>query len=352
MNLYFFPGIVRHIMQSIRRIGALLAKEWVEFFQGKAWVVVLVMPLFIGFLYAVVYREAETERFQMAHIGPLRAELRQLFKNGELQLIEYANNAAARMALTQGKVDGVLLWKETGNELTLLVDKTRSRSAVMLVNALNAALVTTYSRPDIPQIKLIYANPAIPVRWLSLPTWLIQVLFFIGLLQVAAAVADEKDRQTLNSLIISPLHYLEYIVARVCWYALVALAAVVCTLLFTGARLNLPPLIIFTLLGGCVFAAAGVLIGIACPNPLFARTVATLAYILGTIPIMLRDLSLPFQEALASFPSLMILNGLESSLQKGATYLNLLPFFSIVLLSETGLLLLISYLLLKFKLDL
>jgi hypothetical protein len=120
----------------------------------------------------------------------------------------------------------------------------------------------------------------------------------------------------------------------------------------TGARLNLPPLIIFTLLGGCVFAAAGVLIGIACPNPLFARTVATLAYILGTIPIMLRDLSLPFQEALASFPSLMILNGLEGSLQKGAAYLNLLPFFSIVLLSETGLLLLISYLLLKFKLDL
>ena len=174
------------------------------------------------------------------------------------------------------------------NRPVLLVSKTKAKEAIVIVNAINVALLQLYSRQSIPQFQLVFTNQSLAVRWLSLPVWLIQVILTVCLLQAAAAIADEKERQTLHSLLISPISFGDYLLSKLAWNSLVGTGAILLTLALTRAPLNLGMVISFGILGGMVYTSISIVIGLFSPSALFARTLATLAYIISALPLMVQ----------------------------------------------------------------
>lgn len=297
-----------------RRITTLIQKDFFEFCLSKSWIIVLMMPLFIGFLYLVVYRQAETETFSLAYTPNNDPTLIEVIKKSQINLRLFPHQKAAQSALNNGKIDGLIIENHQTKQSSLLIDKARAQEGIFIVNTINLALINASRPHQIPQINLVYNNEQLPVRWLSLPVWLLQIILTICLLQEAAAVADEKEKQTLHSLLITPMSTIEYLFSKLLWYTILGVGALFLTLLITKAPVNLCLLLLFSVAGSLTFGSLALLIGMSAPTALFARTFATLTYLISALPLMIRDLSFSWKECLYLFPSFLILKGFEKAL--------------------------------------
>ncbi|MGE5583771.1 MAG: ABC transporter permease [Bacillota bacterium] len=336
---------------GLKRIGVLLQKDFLEFFSSKSWIVVLVLPLFVTFLFTVIYHQAESEVFTIAYHGSLQKPLRQILSGPHLQLSARRSLDEAKKALSEGKIDGILLNTSlAGGEIKLLVDKTKAKEMTLIVDAINLALVKAYAPKNLPQVKLSFINRTVPARWISLPIWLIQIILTVCLLQAAAAIADEKEKQTLHSLVVSPMTLSNYLLAKVFWNSCVGIGGILLTLALIKPDINLLTVLIFGFLGCLIYAAISILIGLFTPGALFARTMATLVYIISAVPLMLKDLSFSWKSILGVFPSYLVLSGLDQALLKNPVNSTLL-FDGAGLILEAGLVLVLISIVLKYKAD-
>jgi ABC-type transport system involved in multi-copper enzyme maturation permease subunit len=338
-------------MPGLKKLLTLIEKDFSEFFSSKSWIVVLVLPLFVTFLYTVIYRQAETKNFTVACRSTVNSSIQRIFTAPHLQLKIYKDLTLAKKDLATAKIDGVILDSPgTSGPITLLVDKTRAGEAAFVAGAINSALVRAYTNQNIPLIKLVYLNQSISTRWISLPIWLIQIILTICLLQAAASIADEKERQTIHSLLVSPMTLNDYMFSKLIWNAFIGTGSILLTLLLTGAAINLFAVILFALLGCLIFSAASILIGLFSPSALFARAVATLTYIVAALPMMIKDLSFNWKFIFNLFPSYLIIYGLERALLSHPVN-TLFALSALGLIMETVLLLGITYIVLKHKAD-
>ncbi len=334
----------------LRRIYILIQKDFFEFCYSKSWLIVLMMPLFIGFLYLVVYKQAETESFTLAYTPNTDTALIEIIGKTQIDLKLYPDQNTAKSALTQGKVEGLILEYDGKNQPSLLIDKARTQEAIFIVNTINWALLNESRTQEASQIKLIYTNEQLPVRWLSFPVWLLQIILTVCLLQAAAAVADEKEKQTLHSLLISPMSIMEYLFAKLAWYSVIGIGALFLTISITKAPINLWYVLLFGIVGSLTFGALSLLIGLLAPTPLFARTFATVTYLVAALPLMVRDLSFAWKESLYAFPSFLVLKGFEKALLLNSA-LSEETFWIIGLLAQATVLLLITFFHIRNKSD-
>lgn len=308
-------------------MGSLVEREFAEFFSGKAWIVLVVLPLFITFIFNVVYRNEERGKLKIAYFAALRPELRQILANPQLQLVNYPAAAAARKALAQNKLDGIIvpvLPSET--RVDIIVNPANASRITSIIDNINVNIIRVYAKEGIPQFRLREAGSRTVLRWLSFPIWIIQIILALCLLQAASAVADEKEKQTFHSLMVSPLTFAEYLTVKLIWTTLVGLGAIWLTVVLTGSPVNFGPFTLISFLGCLVYSALAVAIGLLAPNPLFARTIATVTYLASAFPMMIQDLSFEGKFLLNIFPSFLTLRQLERSLLlKGPGWEGFLP---------------------------
>lgn len=333
-----------------QRIIALIRKDLSEFCFSKSWIIVLMMPFFIGFLYLVVYKQAEAEKLTLAYTPNTGSALVEVVQKSQIDLRLYPDLKTAKSALNRGIVSGVLIGNHRSEELSLLIDKTRAQEGILIVNTINIALINATNRQDIPQINLIYTNERLPVRWLSFPVWLLQIILTICLLQAAAAIADEKERQTLHSLLISPMSIMEYIMAKLIWFVIIGITAIFLTIGITKAPIDLWYVLLFGVVGSITFGSLSLLIGLLAPTTLFARAIATVTYLIAALPLMVRDLSFYWKESLYLFPSFLIVKGFERALSLSSSILEII-FWLTGLLFQAIILLFITRLYLQKKAD-
>ncbi len=334
----------------LKRITTLVRKDFFEFCFSKSWIIVLLMPLFIYFIYTVVYKQAETGNFTIAYTPNPDSALIKIISGTGINLKQFPDPNTAKSALNQGEIDGVILSDGQSSQLSLLVDKARTQEAVFIVNTINFALINAYRSQAIPQINLRFTNEQLPVRWLSFPVWLLQIILTVCLLQAAGAVADEKERQTLHSLLVSPMSFREYLLSKLIWYTVIGVGALFLTVFLTKAPLNLWYVLLFGVSGSLAFGALSLLIGLLAPTALFARTFATLTYLIAALPLMVRDISFAWKESLYLFPSFLVLKGFEKALLTNS-YQPEITFWVIGLLVQTFILLSITGTYLQKKAD-
>jgi hypothetical protein len=334
------------------KLLTLIVKDFSEFFSSKSWIVVLILPLFITFLYSVIYRQAEAKIFTVGCKTTVSSPMRQIFRTPQLKLKNYSDLELAKRDLAAAKIDGVMLGNpDKSGSIKLLVDKTRSQEAAFIVGVINSALIQAYTNKNIPLLKLVYLNNTVPTRRVSLPIWLIQLILTICLLQAASAIADEKERQTIHSLLVSPMTLTDYMFSKLIWNSLIGTGSILLTLILTGASINYWAVLIYGLLGCITYSAISILIGLFSPSALFARTVGTLAYIISALPMMIKDLSFAWKGFLNLFPSYQIMYGLERALLPHP-FNYLYTLYAIGLLGETLILLVVTSIALKKKADL
>jgi ABC-type Na+ efflux pump permease subunit len=339
-------------MEGLKRTLILLNKELTEFYSSKAWIIVLILPLFITFIFATIYhRTAENANYQIAYLPPLRSDLAVIFNQSGLRPVAYAKLPAARADLEKNKVDAVLLpTAAASNRIRLLVSQSGYQKALAVSNALNVALLQIYTKAEIPRLEIIGPKKTAAVDWLALPLWLIQIILTVCLLQNASQIADEKERQTFHSLLVSPLTVTNYLAAKLSWSVILGTAALMLTLWLTKSPAQPFYILTFGILGALVYSSLALLVGLLAPNALFARTVATVIYLASSLPLMVNQVDLAWKGLLNIFPTFLILRGFEAALLPSVVPEQLYSL-GWWLLGQAGLLFGLTYTMLKNKVD-
>lgn len=302
-------------MHCWKRIAILISREFTEFYSSKTWIIVLILPLFITFLFVTVYHQAKLENYKVAYTAKLSPVMTELLTKSQLQLVSYPTLQQAKAALTANQVDAVLYNVKTQpNRFTLLVNQSGYNKAVAISNALNVVLIRTYAHPDLPQIEIEGPPKNTPLDWIALPLWLIQIILTICLLQNTAMIADEKERQTLHSMLVSPMTLTEYLTAKLVWSTLLGTAALLLTLFLTRSPAHPGYIFSFGVLGALVYSGLAILVGLLAPNALFARSTATVLYLVSSLPLMVNHVGQTWKGLLQCFPTFLIRRGFEAAL--------------------------------------
>jgi ABC-type Na+ efflux pump permease subunit len=339
-------------MAFLKRIFILINKDLIDFYSSKAWILVLVLPLFITFLFTTVYHRTTTQNYRIAYLPPIREDLQAILTKSGLQTVAYHHQAAAKAALAQNKVDAVLLPRSTASSrFQLLVSPAGYQKAAAVSNALNVTLIRIYAHPELPQFEITGPPPAVSLDWIALPLWLVQIILTICLLQNTGQIAEEKERQTLHCLLVSPLTIIEYLTAKLSWSVLLGTASLILTLFLTKSPAQPLYILIFGVLGTLVYSSLALLLGLLAPNALFARATATVIYLASSLPLMLNNSNLSWQGILQAFPTFLIRRGFEAALLPTATFGQLTQAGGMLLL-QAGVLFGLAYFFTKNKVDL
>jgi hypothetical protein len=337
-------------MSWVKRTALLIGKEWTDFHSGKAWILVLILPLFITFLFTTVYREADVAKYTVGYWGNLPSQVVRLLSSAQITLKSFSGPDGASAALAQNRVDALIL-PQPGNSrhFTLRVTPSGYQKAVAISNSLNTALIRIYSDPAIPQFVIAGPKNGPRLDWLALPLWLIQIILTLCFLQNTAAIADEKERQTLHALLVSPMTLIDYFAAKLCWSVALGSGSLMLTLFLIKSPAQTGYILTFGFLGALVYSALAILIGLLTPTALFARSTATVLYLVSSLPLMIKNIDVAWKNWLNIFPTFMILRGFEAAFNTiPATELYVL---GLGLLSEAMLFLGVSYLTLQHKVD-
>jgi hypothetical protein len=337
-------------MSWAKRTALLIGKEWTDFHSGKAWILVLILPLFITFLFTTVYREVDLAKYTVGHWVKLPSPVDRLLRSAKITVKSFSGPAGASAALAQNRIDALII-PQAGNSrhFTLRVTPSGYQKAVAISNSLNTALIRIYSNPDIPQFVIAGPQKGPRLDWLALPLWLIQIILTLCFLQNTAAIAAEKERQTLHALLVSPMTLLDYFTAKLCWSVALGTGSLMVTLFLIKSPAQTGYILTFGCLGALVYSALAIFIGLLTPTALFARTAATVLYLVSSLPLMIKNMDVAWKTWLNIFPTFMILRGFEAAfnpIPSGELYL-----LALGLLAEALLFLGVSYLTLQHKVD-
>lgn len=265
-----------------RRIGALVRKEFIQLSRDKrtlAMMILIPVLWLIAFGYAVNFDVNDLHVFVVNEAGNADAEkvIKRIDENEKLRITEHGTRKEAEKALRLGTTDVVLIFpkhyasvpKANSEQMKIWVDGSRLFTAQSAVREVNEELIqlqkenmksiqqsaekglasrNTQLPPLIPpqifkQIQQtmltklkdlfpdpdrispeveVFFNPDLKSVNYMIPGLMGLVLIFITTLMTALGIVREKERGTLEQLIVSPLSSFELILGKILPYMLIA----------------------------------------------------------------------------------------------------------------------------------
>lgn len=264
--------IPRRVLRSLRRLAALLRKEFLHLLRDPRMRFVLVAPPLIEL---VLFGYAATFDVRHADVGVVNRDATQVSREliaairatGHYTLTVFPDMAAASAALDRSEVRVILQVPEDVAQTRVVQldgDGSDPNSAQLIAGELSrviaqASLTLAGQRPAILVEERAWFNPNLDDRWYFIPGILANVVFVATMMLSAMVVVREREFGTLERLLVTPVGRLEFLVAKMIPVACVGLFD---TLLIT--------------------AVATAWFGIPLRGDLLALVGATLVLLLGT----------------------------------------------------------------------
>ncbi len=149
----------------------------------------------------------------------------------------------------------------------------------------------------------------------TLPTWVLMLVLLIGFIILPAQVAEEKEKKLLLALLQTPIHEVQWLIAKLILGMVLILTAVLFLhLLGKFGPLHLLDYLAMLLAGSFCFSAFGVLLGFLCRNQASARTLGVIFYLPHLLPSAMADVSEKLTAIAPLLPSYQLYQPLQSIL--------------------------------------
>jgi ABC-2 type transport system permease protein len=206
-----------------RRLLALVRKEFIELRRDRR---TLAMIIAIPLLFLLVFGYAAS--FDVKHVGvelagrdspPLRAALRAQGSAFDVRSSIAPDVAAARSDLRAGRETLAVLVAPSGGVERVLVDGSNLLVAQTALRNIER-LQTTRDAARLP-IDVLY-NPTLRSANFMVPGLVGLIMAFIGIVITALGVVRERERGTLEQLMVTPITRLELMLGKLIPYLLIA----------------------------------------------------------------------------------------------------------------------------------
>jgi len=249
--------------------------------------------------------------------------------------------------LKEHKIDGILTRNEKApGSLALLVLKKDSLHTIAIVQNFSALQKAAEGNgPDwITGIKSLHQGG---VQRETLPTWVLMLVLLIGFIILPAQVAEEKEKKLLLALLQTPIHEVQWLIAKLILGMVLIIAAVLFLhLLGKFGPVHLFGYIAFIVAGSYCFSAYGIFLGFLCRNQASARTLGVIFYLPHLLPSAMSDVSQKLTAIAPFLPSYQLYEPLQSILLEDGRMADM-TFDWVYLFLLGSLMFYLSYLLMK-----
>ena len=253
---------------SPKRIGILLGKELWQGPKNFIFVWVLVMPIIISLVVSLIFGTLFNEKPKLGVVDEDSSQLVAMTKQlNSVITKEYGNVSEIKQAVESGAVDigmvipadfdsSVMQGRET--ELTTYIWGESLAKNRIILGVTIANLVRELAGQEAPvEIEAITLGDEISIPWSDrlLPFIVLMAVFLGGLFLPATSVIDEKEKKTLEALVITPASIGDVFVAKGLLGIILSLFIGIVILVLNQAFGTEPVLLLLVLLLGAIMAA-------------------------------------------------------------------------------------------------
>ena len=280
-------------------------------FKNKTLYLILLVPLFVFVALELV--DGDHPEFEEITIGLIATEsyspeiLHALQSaDGLFQLSRHANEEEGNRWLRERQGDGILVPSgDAPQQYALIVLTKASFQTIAIVESLSELQRTLEgkNRDWIAEIRPLQESD---MQRQMLPTWILMLVLLVGFIVLPTQVAEEKEKKLLLGLLQTPIHELEWLLAKVSYGIILIVIAALFLHLLTKFDFDLASglaYFAFLLAGGFCFCSLGVLVGFLCRTQASARTLGVLFYLPHLLPSALADFSKPLNSVAPFIPS-------------------------------------------------
>ncbi|MBA7468373.1 hypothetical protein ES707_03618 [subsurface metagenome] len=259
---------------SLKRTGILLGKELWQGPKNFLFVWVIVMPIIISLVFSLIFGTLFNEKPKLGVVDEGSSQLVTMAEQlTSVVTKEYGNVSEIKQAVESGAVDiGMVLpadfdssvMQGKGAELVTYIwgeslAKNRTILGVTIAN-----LVRELAGQEAPiEIEAITLGDEVSIPWSDrlLPLVVLMAVFLGGLFLPAASVIDEKEKKTLEALVVTPASVGDIFIAKGLMGVILSLFMGVVILVLNQAFGTESALLILVLALGAIMAAE---IGLIC----------------------------------------------------------------------------------------
>lgn len=289
-------------------------------FKNKTFFLILFMPLFVFVSLSLVDgSDAKTSKVKIGLIQDYAYSTEfsgSIIATEKLFAVTWVQNENEGIRLLkEHKIDGML----TGNEkvpgsLSLIVIKKDTLHTIAIVQSFSALQKAAEgSGPDwITNISSLHQGG---IQRETLPTWILMLILLIGFIILPAQVAEEKEKKLLLALLQTPIHEVQWLIAKlILGMVLIITAVLFLHLLGQFGPVHIFDYIAFILVGSYCFSAYGIFLGFLCRNQASARTLGVIFYLPHLLPSAMSDVSQKLTVVAPFLPSFQLYEPLQSIL--------------------------------------
>lgn len=337
----------------MRNILVLSLNDLAIALKNKTFFLILFIPLFVFVALNLVDRSDSSDSSKVK-IGLIQdsayaPEITQSLNAAE-KLIEvtWVKDEKEGMRLLKAhEIDGILTSNEkAAGSLALLVLKKDSLHTIAIVQNFSALQKAAEGNgPDwITDIKSLHQGG---IQRETLPTWILMLVLLIGFIILPAQVAEEKEKKLLLALLQTPIHEVQWLIAKLILGMVLTITAVLFLhLLGKFGPVHLINYIAFIVVGSYCFSAYGIFLGFLCRNQASARTLGVIFYLPHLLPSAMSDVSQKLTAVAPLLPSNQLYKPLQSILLEDGRMADM-TFDWVYLLLLGSLMFYLSYLLMK-----
>ena len=320
--------------------------------KNKTFILILFIPLFV-FVSLNLLDQPDTES-KKVKVGLLEhyiyaPEITRSLSSAEklIALVWVQDEQEGVRLLKEHRIDGVLTRNEkTSGGLALLVLKKDSLHTIAIMQNFSALQKQAeWKNPDwISDIRSLHQGG---MQRETLPTWILMLVLLIGFIILPAQVAEEKEKKLLLALLQTPIHEVQWLIAKLILGMVLAITAVLFLhLLGNFSPLHLFDYIVFIVTGSFCFSAYGIFLGFLCRTQASARTLGVIFYLPHLLPSAMADVSQKLTAVAPFLPSYQFYQPLQSILLEDGRLADM-TYDWVYLLLLGSIMFYLSYLLMK-----
>lgn len=259
---------------SLKRVGILLVKELLQGSKGFIFVYAIIAPVLISLVFSLIFGTLFTDKPKLGVADEGNSQLVAMTEQLTSVIVrEYVNLSEIKQAVESGAVDvGIVLPADfdsaviRGEETELTVyfwgeslAKNRTILGVTIAN-----LIRELSGQEAPvEIEAITLGDEASIPWNDrlLPLIILMAVFLGGLFLPATSVINEKEKKTLEALVITPTTIGDVFVAKGLFGVILSLFMGIVILILNQAFGTQPLLLVLLLTLGAIMAVE---IGLIC----------------------------------------------------------------------------------------
>ncbi|MFW6022906.1 MAG: ABC transporter permease [Halanaerobiaceae bacterium] len=279
-------------MKRYRIIKTIIKKDFLQSLKNKTVLIAILLPVVASLFFSVIDSNDMQRSFK---IGIVENEnnLSSFVDNSveNLQAVRYQEYKTAREKLEFGEIEALVVVEDG---YTVYLDSSQALTYFFLKDSLEDVIEMYLNKDPVVEINYVSVNTAYS-RLSFLPVWITITITMIGVLIISGAFAEEKEKKTLNSIIITPARKSDILLAKAIFGVLFTFVTIFIMCLLNGVYIigliNIYILIFSIIMASICFTTIGLLIGSFTDSQSTARSIGTIIYFPLLFPTLIAELS-------------------------------------------------------------